>query len=757
MLNTYHAAVPAAPPLPRAHSRDRVAVLTLPWHRLALGAVLLLAAVLNFWQLGRLGYPNSYYAAAVKSMLQSWHNFFFVSFDPGGFVSIDKPPLGFWIETASARLFGFSAFSLLLPEALAGVLSVAVLYRLVARVWGSGAGLLAALFLALTPVSVVTARNNTIDSLLVLSVLLAAWAVSRAAESGRLRWLLLCAVLVGLGFNIKMLDAYLVVPAFGLMYLLCARTGWLTRISHLALSTLVMLGVSLSWAVVVDLTPAGARPFVGSSGDNSALNLALGYNGLQRLTGGAGTPGGGGAGGNGLFNGGPAGLFRLIGTTLGGQVSWLLILAVLGLAVAVISVPWRRLDGRGRSLILWGTWLLVVGAFFSVAEFFHPYYTVMLAPAISALAAIGVSVLWRSYRNGERRGWLLPVVLLATAGVQAYILRDYPTWSRWLTPLVVGACALAALALIVARLRLRRVTWVALAAAGLALTALLAAPTTWAAYSLAHGTNGTIPTAGPSAQTAGGFGGGPGGFGGGPGAFGGADGPGVSSGSTTGSGSPSGAPPSGAVPSAGGTNGSTTNGGTTNGSTTSGSSTGGTTSGGTTSGGTTSGALGASGSAATTPGSAATTTAAARGGRPGGAGGGFGGAQVDAALVRYLEAHQGTATYLVATASSQDASSIIISTGRAVMALGGFSGNDQILTTAQLARLVAAGKIHYFLIQGGGMGGGRGGGGNSALQQWVQSHGTAVPASAYDGSSTTTTGGFGQATLYYVSSSAASK
>jgi 4-amino-4-deoxy-L-arabinose transferase-like glycosyltransferase len=452
MIKAFDTAVLGAPPVARKAVWSGVRVLAPPWHRLTLGAILLLAALLNFWQLSSLGYANSYYAAAVKSMLQSWHNFFFVSFDPGGFVSIDKPPLGFWIQTASAKLLGYSGFSLLLPEALAGVLSVAVLYRLVARVWGHGAGLLAALFLAVTPVSVVTSRNNTIDSLLVLSVLLAAWAVSRAAESGKLRWLMLGAVLVGLGFNIKMLEAYLVVPAFGLVYLLSARASWRKRIAHLTLATVSMLAVSLSWAVAVDLTPASVRPYVGSSGTNSALNLALGYNGLSRLTGGNGTPGGGGGGsGVNLFNGGPAGLFRLIGTTLGGQVSWLLILAVLGLAAAALSVPWRRLDGRGRSLVLWGTWLLVAGAFFSVAEFFHPYYTVMLAPAIAALAAIGVTALWRAYRSGGRLGWLLPPVLLATAGVQAYILRDYPDWSRWLTPLVVGMCSVAALALVVAR------------------------------------------------------------------------------------------------------------------------------------------------------------------------------------------------------------------------------------------------------------------------------------------------------------------
>src|SRR2546423_13871626 len=288
-----------------------------PWHRPALGAVLALTALLNFWQLDRLGYANTYYATAVKSMLQSWHNFVFVSFDPGGFVSIDKPPLGFWIETASARLFGFSGLSLLLPEVLAGVLSVAVLYRLVARIWGRGAGLLAALFLAVTPVSVVTARNNTIDSLLVLTVLLAAWAVARAVETGQLRWLLLCAVLVGLGFNIKMLEAYLVVPAFGLVYLVGARASWRKRLGQLALATVVLLGVSLSWATAVDLTPASARPYVGSSGTNAELSLALGYNGLSRLLGGAGTPGGGAGGGNALFNGGAGGPFPPAGAAAG--------------------------------------------------------------------------------------------------------------------------------------------------------------------------------------------------------------------------------------------------------------------------------------------------------------------------------------------------------------------------------------------------------------------------------------------------------
>src|SRR5258708_10550328 len=255
-----------------------------PWQRLALTALLLLSSFLELFQLNTEGYANTYYAATVKSMLTSWHNFFFASFDPGGFVAVDKPPLGFWLQAASAKVFGLSGLSLLLPEAIAGVLSVALLYHLVARVYGKEAGLLAALALALTPITVVVDRNNTIDSLLILTLLLAAWAVSRACETGRLRWLLACAVLVGLGFNIKMLQAYLVLPAFVLMYLLSAPLRWRTRIWHLILALLVLLVVSLSWAIAVDLTPASARPFVSDSGTNSELSLILGYNGLGRLT-----------------------------------------------------------------------------------------------------------------------------------------------------------------------------------------------------------------------------------------------------------------------------------------------------------------------------------------------------------------------------------------------------------------------------------------------------------------------------------------
>lgn len=255
-------------------------------HRLqlvALVVILTLATFLHFFRLDQEGFANLYYAATVKSMLTSWHNFFYAAFDPGGFVSVDKPPLGFWVQALSATLFGFNGFALLLPQAFAGVLAVALLYRLVARVFGVWAGIIAALVLTVTPISIAANRNNTIDSQLVLTSLLAAWAVSIATERGQLRWLIICAILVGIGFNIKMLQAYLVLPAFWLTYLVVARTRWYSRVAHLALATLVLIIVSLAWIAIFDATPAEARPYAGSSRNNSMMELVVGHNGITRL------------------------------------------------------------------------------------------------------------------------------------------------------------------------------------------------------------------------------------------------------------------------------------------------------------------------------------------------------------------------------------------------------------------------------------------------------------------------------------------
>ena len=661
-------------------------------HRFALGGILLISIVMNFYQLGKNGF-GSYYPAAVLSMMDNWHNFFFAAYDPGGFVSIDKPPVGFWLEVASAKLFGFNSVSILLPQALAGVLSVWLLYYLVRRHFGVVAGLLAALALALNPISILTNRNVTIDSTLTLVLLLGAWTVLKAAETGRLRWLLLTAFIVGIGFNIKMLEAYLVVPAYGLLYLLAAPHSLRKRIGHLALAGVLLLAVSLSWVVAVDLTPASQRPYVGSTQDNSELGLALGYNGIQRLlgsfrggssanrfpngappsgnTGRNGTsstpgtppnfgnggstnargiragqqpPSGGSGGAGGLFDIGTPGPLRLFIQPLAGQIAWLLPFALLG----AVALAWQRRprlqsDRKQQSLLLWGMWLLTMGIFFSVASFFHQYYMTLMAPAIAALFGIGVVTMWQDYRRGGWRGWLLPIALVATVAEQVYILSQYPTWGQRLIPPLVVLGGIAVGALIIARIapRLhltapgRRFLVPALTAGVLV---LMLAPTVWAASPILTSTQADTLVAGPTQTTS---------FGGNVG------------------------------------------------------------------------------------------------------GGQSANASSDAALIRYLEDHQGTAKYLVAVLSSKGADAIILATNKPVMTLGGFSGSDPILTTSQLAALVESGQVKYFLLSSSG-GFGAGGSGQSALITWIQQHSKVVPSSQWQSSATSSSsGGFGGAEQLY--------
>jgi 4-amino-4-deoxy-L-arabinose transferase-like glycosyltransferase len=734
-------------------------------------------------------------------MLQSWHNFFFVSYDPGGFVTIDKPPLGFWVQAGVAKLFGYSGIAMIAPQAVAGVLCVALLYYLVARSFGFSAGILAALALAVTPISVVGGRSNNIDMQLVLMVLLAAWAVIKATETGRLRWLLLTAVLLGLGFNIKTMQAYLVLPACALLYAVAAPNHWKTRLAHLGLATVVLLVVSFSWITAVDLTPASQRPYVGSSCTNSELNLALGYNGLGRLTGGifttcaaseaaqndtstqntgtqttggnpgaptAGPRGGGGPGGFG--ENGAKGPFRLFNESLGGQIAWLLPLALIGLIVGLMQTARREvldrrrirlaLDPRQQSLVFWGAWLLVQAAFFSVAGFFHSYYMVMLAPAVAALSGIGATVLWQTYRRGGWRLWLLPLSLVGVAAVQAYLLEPYPDWSRWLTPLVVSLAVVAAVLLLVARLGMRRARQVrpaivlAFGAAVVGLLSLFIAPSVWAAYTAQHGTGGGLGQAGPRAQ--GGFGGFGRGFDGGN-----------RGGSRGGNGFGFGAPRGGSAGGNGNAGSGSAGGSGSGGSGGNGFGTGNNGGSGFSSGGSGFGGPGASG----TPGSA---QGASRGR------GDFG-EQVNQQLLGYLEQHQGTTKFLLAVTNSMAADPYIIQTGKPVMALGGFAGSDKIITAAQLAQLVKNNTVRYFLLGGPGggaggrgftlspqmldqlppamreqiesrlksFGGGRGFGGfggrgdvNADLMTWVSQHCAVVPASAY-GSSTGSSEGFG--------------
>jgi 4-amino-4-deoxy-L-arabinose transferase-like glycosyltransferase len=504
--------------------------------RIALAMITLLSLFMDFFRLGENGYGNLYYAASVRSMTDSWHNFFFASFDPGGFISIDKPPLGFWLQVVSAHIFGFTAFSIFLPQALCGVLTVLLLYVLVRRHFGVVAGLISALALAITPISVVTDRNNTIDGTLALILLLAAWAVIHAAETGKLRWLLLSAVFVGLGFNVKMAEAYLVVPALGLTYFLCAPRKLWTRLWQLSLALMVMLLLSLSWAAIVDLVPAAQRPYVGSTQDNSALNLAFGYNGLSRIHIGAlgtsstvnhkpaqkirkngsgiisrhlnNTDGKWNAGFKRFFQTNAIGPFHLLSSALGGQIAWLLPLALL----ALVALAWQkrfdfRRDRQQLGLVLWGTWLLTMACFFSVSTSFHVYYMTEMAPGLSALVGIGLVVMWHDYRGTGWRGWLLPIALATTAAVQIHLLAFYPSYAHRISAFICIVTIVTVMILLLMRIRQIPKIHKFLFSLGsvivsLELMALFIAPALWSGYSVMHNLEAAFPVAGPNSTQA---------------------------------------------------------------------------------------------------------------------------------------------------------------------------------------------------------------------------------------------------------------
>lgn len=260
-------------------------------HTAALAAILALSACLNVWATSRSGYGNAFYSAGVKSMLQSLHNFLYLSSDPGGLISIDKPPLAVWLQVGSAKAFGFSPLSLLLPEAIAGTLCVAVLYAVVSGPFGRLAGLLAALALAVFPSFVAVSRDNNPDALLILLMTVSCWVALKAIRSGRWQTIVLCGAVVGLAFNAKTLAAFLVVPGIALAYLACAPGPVRRRVGNLLLAGMAMAAVSLSWIAFVELTPSSQRPYVGGSAHNSELGLAFGYNGLGRIDGQSGGPG----------------------------------------------------------------------------------------------------------------------------------------------------------------------------------------------------------------------------------------------------------------------------------------------------------------------------------------------------------------------------------------------------------------------------------------------------------------------------------
>jgi 4-amino-4-deoxy-L-arabinose transferase-like glycosyltransferase len=658
------------------------------WVRPALMVLLIGTGFLYIWGLGQSGWANSFYSAAVQAGTKSLKAFFFGSSDASNFITVDKPPASLWVMEVSARLFGVNAWSILVPQALEGVATVGVLFVTVRRWFTPGAALVAGAVLALTPVATLMFRFNNPDALLTLLLTGAAYATVRAVEGGRTRWMVLAGTLVGFGFITKMLQALILMPVLALVYLVAGPPKLGRRIVQLAYSGVALLVAGGWWVAAVQLTPAADRPYIGGSTDNNLLNLIFGYNGFGRLTGNeAGSVGGGirVGGGTGTSIWGPTGWNRLFLSETGGQISWLIPGALTGL-VAVLWLTRRapRTDRARAGFLLFGGWLLLTGAVLSFAHgIIHPYYTVVLAPAIGALVGMGAFTLW------PRRHEVLPRVALAAAVAAtvawAFVILGWsPHWYPALRFVIVAVGAAAALGIALLP-KARGVLAAGLASFGLA--SVIAAPAAYSLDTVATPHGGAIPSAGPAIQGDRGLGGA-----GGPGAF-------ARNGIVLppGFALPNGAklpralriparffPPGGPGGPPGGFGGP--------------------------------------------PGA----------GRAGGFGRGNAGGLLNAAtpgkqLTALLSADASRYSWVAATTGSNSASGYQLASGEPVMAIGGFNGTDPSPTLAEFERYVAANKIHYYISGGGGFGGaGFGGAGGSSttrnssqISSWVSNHFTA--------------------------------
>ncbi|WP_261989570.1 glycosyltransferase family 39 protein [Streptomyces sp. uw30] len=654
---------------------------------------------------------NSFYSAAVLSGTQSWKAWFFGSLDAGNFLTVDKPPFALMVMGLSCRVFGYGTWQMMLPMILVALATIWIVHASVKRVWGHGAATVAALVLALTPITVAINRDNNPDTLLVFLMAGGAALALRAVHNGRLLPLVGSAVCFGLAFNTKMLQGYIALPAVFAVYLYAAKPKLVKRIVNLVVAGVALVVSSFWWAAAVSLVPADDRPYIGGSTDGSAWDLIMGYNGLGRILGGEGNGGGGGGGGGGFS--GTAGLGRLFNDILGGQISWLIPFAALAcVGGLVLRGRAPRTDLTRAALLLWGGWTALHYLTFAMAEgTMHPYYTTALAPGIAALCAGGGVMLLRAFRADKRWVWVLPAGLGITAVWAVVLLRRASGWNTWLWPAIAVVMALAIVGLLVFRsasgMRVRLLA----ASVAAAVVAAVAGPAAYA-WSVPSGSGGgmggTNPTAGPS--TGSGFGGGPGGGGGaGRGGFGGGQMPGGTQQGGQGGGQSGGFPggqqqgggqmmPGGTPPGGNGGNGDTGTGGT-------------------------------------APGGTGTGTGG-RPGRMGGGGGGMGGG-ASSELIAYLKKHQDGAKWLLAVSSSQSAAQLILSSGKPVISMWGWSGSDKAMTLARLKELVKKGELHYIQLGGGGMGGGPGGGNSVSTEvtQWVQKNGTAVKESEYGGTS----------------------
>jgi len=642
----------------------RTLPLGLTWAHITLIGIILLALGLRLVNADVFADGNTYYTAAVKNMLKSPSNFFFATADAGN-VTVDKPPVALWIQAIFGGLFGVNGFTVTLPSIIAGTLSVVVLYHLVKKGSGTSAGLIAAFTLAVTPISIATDRTNNLDSLLIFTLLLATWGFIRATETGKIKYLLIGATLIGVGFNIKMLQAYLIIPALYAFYFLGSNTKWLQKVVQLVIATAILLAVSFSWATVVQLIPEDQRPYIGGSETNSAFELAIGYNGLQRLLGqdfSVGSTDGsqpqplassadtttptGNFNPTQAVNGvmfanevGNPGIMRLFTQPLSNELSWLLPFGILTIGILIISTKIRLPLRREHQLVmLWGGWLMTCVVFFSISEFFHAYYLATPAPALAALVGIGMASLWKMSRSHH----ILAIGLLIGIGGISLILQII-TANEYGVPMgtvlvIIGGLVLWGIGWLVMNLRTHK-TALSLGAFSVLMTALFVIPASWGlatatsdqhSMMLPSAYNGTV-TQGDSFRMT------------------------------------SGLPTGVEFPDDELANTSTTD-----------------------------------YSSTTTPSDTTTTSEDTTNTIP---------------LIAYLQANAGDEQYIIAVQSSQGGAQIVLETDLGVLFLGGFSGSDPIHDAESIAKLVSEGNLRY-ILSGGDMGIMMGGG-SDTITSWV--------------------------------------
>ncbi|WP_287001220.1 MULTISPECIES: ArnT family glycosyltransferase [Gordonia] len=671
------------------------------WERGSLAALVIATTIINLWNLSANGWANSFYSAAIQAGSQSWKAWFFGSSDMANSITVDKPPASLWIPALSVRIFGLNSWAILVPNALMGVASVALLYWMTRRYFGHWAGILAGATLALTPVAAMMFRFNNPEALLILLMIAAVWACLKAVETGRLRWMILVGVFVGFGFLTKQLQVMLIVPGLAITYFAFGPGGWGRRLTHCFAALGAMIVSAGWWLLAVALWPVSSRPWIGGSQNNSVMELTLGYNGFGRLSGnetgsvgpgmGRSTYGGSAAGPGGMgadFAGpgapggrggmwGQPGLLRMFQPEQGGQIAWLIPSAlVLGIAALIIIGRAKRTDTRRAYLVVWGLWLLVTMAVFSfMAGIFHSYYTAALAPAVAAVLAGGAAVAWRARDKVWVRCVLAAAVWIAAIWGFALLARssDFVPWLRYVVlflGIVGGAAMLFA-----------QRAYVGALAIAMSVIAALAGPLAYTVDTITTAKQGSIISAGPRVE--GGFGPG-GGMRMGRAGFGGTG---------------------GMPPMAGGA-----------------------------------GQAGQPGQAGQQPGQpgqqgqmwrpgqsqngTGSRSAGGRGGMGGPGGGLLNGSKPSAQMLSLLKADAQDFTWVAAAVGSNTASGYQLESGYSVMPIGGFNGTDPSPTLAEFQKLVEQKKIHYF-IGGGGFGGGSDSRPSSQIATWVEQNFTA--------------------------------